>query len=278
MATLLVTNDDGIDSPLLLPLVRALDPLGEVRVVVPSEERSWIGKAISRFDALRVETEIRDGVELYAVNGTPADCVSLGVHALFDAPPDIVVSGINLGLNFGSAFVLSSGTIGGAFEAAIAGVPAVAFSMALPNDAYGLSGDARVTALGKRPAVIAETCADIVRLLLGEKFPETVDCFSVNLPADAHLKTARRVTRTTRTGYGPLFVRGEDGSYRHRFSRLNVSATDLVADGTATSDALRTEGGDIDAIQRGFVAITPIRVRLDVELSESLRSRLESAD
>lgn len=272
MATLMVTNDDGIDSPLLLPLVRALRSLAAVEVVVPSQERSWIGKAISRFDPLHVEHTKREGVAIHAVSGTPADCVSLGVHALFPQPPDMVVSGINLGLNFGSAFVLSSGTIGGAFEAAIAGVPAVAFSMALPNDAYGLSGDERIAALGERPAVIAETCADIVRGLLREEFPPQVDCFSVNLPADANIRTTRRVTRTTRTGYGPLFVRGEDGTYRHRFSRLTI------ADGAraASPDAsVETAGGDIEAIQRGVVAITPIRVRLDVDLPEPLRQRLE---
>lgn len=276
MPTLLVTNDDGIDSPLLLPLARALEPLGTVRVVVPSQERSWIGKAISRFDALRVEPEIRDGIEIHAVSGTPADCVSLGVHALFAEPPDMVVSGINLGLNFGTAFVLSSGTIGGAFEAAIAGVPAVAFSMALPNDAYGLSGRARAAALGNRPIAIGATCADIVAVLMQEKFPPQVDCFSVNLPADANLATPRRITRTTRTGYGPLFVRGDDGAYRHRFSRLNVTASDLVAEGDGSTFAGKHgEGGDIEAIERGFVAITPIRVRLDVDLPEALRTRLE---
>src|SRR5436309_3428852 len=105
MAAILVTNDDGIDSPMLVPLVRALQRLGSVRVVVPSSERSWIGKAISRFDVVRVEAPERDGVAMHAVNGTPADCLSLGAHTLSDHPPDLVVSGINLGLNFGLAFI-----------------------------------------------------------------------------------------------------------------------------------------------------------------------------
>jgi len=143
MPTLLLTNDDGMDSPTLVPLAKALQDLGTVRIVVPECERSWIGKAISRFETVRLRTVERDGLTLHAVAGTPADCVSLGVHELFPQPPDLVVSGINLGLNFGTAFVLSSGTVGAAIEAALAGVPGIAFSMAIPSDAYGLAGAAR---------------------------------------------------------------------------------------------------------------------------------------
>src|SRR5437899_1526952 len=107
MRTVLITNDDGIDSPTLAPLARALQGFGTVRVVVPAIERSWVGKSITRFEALHVQATERDGIPMYAVTGTPADCVSLGVHTLYPTPPDLVISGINLGLNFGLAFVLS---------------------------------------------------------------------------------------------------------------------------------------------------------------------------
>src|SRR6185295_873690 len=117
-------------------------------VVVPHVERSWVGKSISRFDVIRVEKGERDGISLYTATGTPADCASLAIHTLFPERPDLVVSGITLGLNFGLAFLLSSGTVGAAIEASIAGVPALAFSLALPHDAYGLSGEERVRALG----------------------------------------------------------------------------------------------------------------------------------
>jgi hypothetical protein len=128
MPTILITNDDGIDSPTLVPLARCLRRLGTIRVVVPEAERSWIAKAITRFEALRVVPAEREGIAMHAVTGTPADCVSLGVHTLFDGPPDLVVSGINLGLNYGLAFLLSSGTVGAALEACLAGIPAIAFS------------------------------------------------------------------------------------------------------------------------------------------------------
>jgi 5'-nucleotidase len=98
---ILVTNDDGVDSPALLPLIRELRALGPIRVAVPASERSWIGKAISRWDEIEVRTLVRDGIEIVAVDGYPADCTNLAVHSLFGEPPDLVVSGVNIGLNIG---------------------------------------------------------------------------------------------------------------------------------------------------------------------------------
>lgn len=261
MRTILVTNDDGIDSPALVPLVRALERLGRVRAVVPDSERSWIGKAISRFEVLNVVTTTREGCPMYAVSGTPADCVSLGIHTLFDGPPDVVVSGINLGLNYGGAFVLSSGTVGGAIEGWIAGLPAVAFSMAIPNDAFGLTGAARVEALGTRPVGAAAVAVDVLETLLAGGYPEHVDCFSVNMPADVGPQTPRRVTRVARSRYGPLFQPGPDGGYVHRFQWL----ADLGKDADA----------DIEVLHRGAVAITPLRFEFDTDVPPDLRSALE---
>src|SRR5262245_7815162 len=81
---ILVTNDDGVESPALLPLVHQLRNLGEVRVAVPAKERSWIGKAISRWDELAVKSVVRDGIEILTVDGYPADCTNLAVHSLFE--------------------------------------------------------------------------------------------------------------------------------------------------------------------------------------------------
>lgn len=261
MRTILLTNDDGIDSPALVPLARALGRLGRVRVVVPDSERSWIGKAISRFEVLQVATTTRQGCAMHAVSGTPADCVSLGIHTLFDAPPDIVVSGINLGLNYGGAFVLSSGTVGGAIEGWIAGLPAVAFSMAIPNDAYGLTGAARVEALGEQPLAAAAVAVEVLETILAGGYPAHVDCFSVNMPADVGLRTPRRVARVSRSRYGPLFEPGPDGGYVHRFRWL----TDLDED----------DQGDIEVLRRGAVGITPLRFDFDTDLSPDLRAALE---
>jgi len=261
--TILITNDDGIDSPTLVPLARALRRLGAVRVVVPSAERSWIGKAITRFDVIEAQATERNGVPMYAVSGTPADCISLGVHTLFSGPPDIVVSGINLGLNFGLAFLLSSGTVGGAFEAWIAGVPSMAFSMAIPNDAYGLSGAQRIAALADRPVSAADATVEIVDTMLREGFPADVDCFSVNMPADVTPQTPRVIARVTRSRYGPLFVPGPDGGYLHRFQSLTPLETPV--------------DGDMQVLARGATAITPLRLDFSASLPATLRAALEQS-
>ena len=259
---MLLTNDDGIDSPALLPLARALTRLGDVRTVVPDSERSWIAKAISRFDPLIVRAVEREGVALQTVSGSPADCVNLAVHSLL--PPtraDFVVSGINLGLNYGLAFLLSSGTVGAAIEAHLAGLRAVAISMAIPADAYGLSGAHRAALLGDQSEVAAEVATDVVADLLDQPFPPNVDVISVNLPAAATLRTPRVVTAVTRCRYGRIFVPGPDGEYLHRFSALEAIAA----------------GGDMAVVDSGKVAITPLCLDPSIEVPKEFRARLERA-
>ena len=128
MSWVLLTNDDGVDSPALVPFARALARHHDVRVVVPDGERSWSGKAITRFEPIRTGHVERDGVAMVTHTGTPADGVQLGVHALHGTVPSLVVSGINLGFNHGAGYVWSSGTVGAAVEAWVSGVPAIALS------------------------------------------------------------------------------------------------------------------------------------------------------
>lgn len=124
----LITNDDSHRSPLLAFLVGAVRSFAEVTVVVPAEEKSWCGKSMSRFAPLHCsQLELSFG-EAFAVDGTPADCVNIGIHHLCEERPDLVISGINAGLNAGVGFLLCSGTVGAALEANISGVGAVAIS------------------------------------------------------------------------------------------------------------------------------------------------------
>ncbi|HVN86699.1 MAG TPA: 5'/3'-nucleotidase SurE [Candidatus Binatia bacterium] len=263
MSTVLLTNDDGVNSPTLPPLAHALERFGEVRTVVPSTERSWIAKAISRFDPLVVRAVECDGLWMHSVSGTPADCVNLAVHSLLPPlRPDFVVSGVNLGLNYGLAFLLSSGTIGAAVEAHLAGLRAVAISMAIPADAYGLTGAHRAELIGEQTGVVAEVAADIVSDLIDESFPPGVDLFSVNLPAGVTLYTPRVVTSVTRCRYGRIFVPGPDGEYLHRFSALEAVEA----------------GGDMAVVDAGQVAITPLCLDVSTTVPDRLRAKLERSD
>ena len=140
MVRILVTNDDGYRSEGIQSLARALGRLGEVTIVAPVEEASAIGHALTLRHPLRLETI---GERIHAVDGTPTDCVNVAVTHVFGGLPDLVVSGINKGWNLGDD-VTYSGTVAGALEGALLGIPSVAVSLRQTRGTYdfGYAADA----------------------------------------------------------------------------------------------------------------------------------------
>ncbi len=128
---ILVTNDDGIFHPGVEAMVSVLQHFGEVYVVCPDKERSAISHSITLRNPIKaLPTNIfTTGISSWLVNGTPADCIKLGIEVLMKEPPDIVFSGINIGPNLGRD-IYYSGTIAGANEASLYGIPSVALSLA----------------------------------------------------------------------------------------------------------------------------------------------------
>lgn len=128
---ILLTNDDGVYAPGLKALKDALEDLGELWVVAPAAEQSGVSHAFSLSGPLRVEEVVWNGHRFgLAVNGTPVDAVKLAVRALLPKMPDLIVSGINRGENSG-VDLFYSGTVAGAMEAALLGIPAIAISQSL---------------------------------------------------------------------------------------------------------------------------------------------------
>lgn len=126
---ILVTNDDGILAPGIGALAEALRPLGEVHVVAPESGQSGAAHAITFMRPLICESISVGGRPFgWSVDGSPADCVKLGVRELCPARPDLVVSGINAGSNLG-VDVIYSGTVAAAVEAAFIGIPSIAISL-----------------------------------------------------------------------------------------------------------------------------------------------------
>ena len=142
MLQILVTNDDGYRSEGLTALADALRRLGDVTIVAPIDEASAIGHALTLKRPLRLE-QIREG--LYGVDGTPTDCVNMAVTQIYKGLPDMVVSGINKGWNLGDD-VTYSGTVAGALEAALLGVPGLAVSLAATRQIYDFSFAAKTAA------------------------------------------------------------------------------------------------------------------------------------
>jgi 5'-nucleotidase len=259
----LITNDDGVDSPALLPLVRELSAIATVCTVVPATECSWTGKIMSRFGELRTATHPCGEFEVCAVNGYPADCANLGIHTLFETPPALVVSGINMGTNAGLAYMLSSGTVGAAMEAMLGGIPATAFSLELEAADYDRWRHGR--ALTDQVRCLLDNAAAVTRHIVQEVLcaglPGDASLLTVNMPSSTRVDSPRRLARVTRTGYGAYFAAGDDGRYRFSFSGLKTHGP--------------AKGGDLAALACGEVALTPIRFALDADVSAADRQRFE---
>ena len=140
---ILVTNDDGYRSDGIHPLADALRALGDVTIVAPVEEASAIGHALTLRRPLRLEAV---GGGVFAVDGTPTDCVNVAIAQVFNGElPQLIVSGINKGWNLGDD-ITYSGTVAGALEGALLGIPSLAVSLRATRGAYDFSHAARAAA------------------------------------------------------------------------------------------------------------------------------------
>jgi 5'-nucleotidase len=228
MAVLLVTNDDGVHASGLAALARALDDLGEVHVVAPEREQSACGHALTLHRPLRAE---RLGERRLAVNGTPSDCVNLGVLGLLPERPVLIASGVNHGANLGDD-VTYSGTVSAAMEGTLLGVPSLAVSLAAGGDFEEAAAMARLIAL---------------RVLVGGLPPKTL--VNVNVPAGP--VRGIRMTRLGHRVYAGKVVEQLDPRGRAHY---------WIGGGPPEWEEL--DGTDMGAIHDGFVSVTPVHLDL----------------
>ena len=234
---ILVTNDDGIHSEGLRTLARELSNVARVIVVAPDREQSGIGTAVTLRQPLRIQ-KIRPlvpEVETYSVDGTPSDSVILALCKLVGDKVDMVVSGINRGLNLGEN-VLISGTVSAAMQAYLRGFPALAISVTYENSHQHLDTAARIAAL-LAPKIVADP-------LLSDIF------LNVNLP-DVPLSTIRgvKITRLASESHMDTAVEEDDDQQQYYL---------LVRQ--RTSKAIGNET-DMWAIEQGNISITPLYTR-----------------
>src|SRR5436190_9077469 len=142
MRRILVTNDDGYFSEGIQALAAAMQPLGQVTVVAPATEASAVGHALTLRRPLRLE---RIAERVYSVDGTPTDCVNIAIDEVLEGRPDLVVSGINKGLNIGDD-VTYSGTVAGALEGALLGYQGLAVSLEFTRAAWNFTPAAQAAA------------------------------------------------------------------------------------------------------------------------------------
>lgn len=222
---ILLSNDDGIEAPGLRALLSTLQRLGEVWVVAPEGERSTASHALTLREPVAVR---KRGEREFAVNGWPADCVYLGMFGLLPKRPDIVVSGINVGPNMGSD-VIYSGTVAAARESFLRGVPSIAVSLNEGED-YGLASSFTTELVG--------SCLD--------GCPEPM-LLNVNVPKGEAIGV--RVTRLGQRAYPE----------RARFERRE-GEVEYYRIGGGLLPQRGNPGTDTDAVEAGFISVTPLSI------------------
>lgn len=236
---ILVTNDDGVRAPGLQAVAEALKALGEVTIVAPADNQSGKGTSLSLgAPILREDVTLPNGMAAIGLTATPATTMRVALMQIVKQRPDLVVSGINRGMNLGLAAYIS-GTVGAARDAVLKGIPAIASSLAVTS-----AGD-----VGSYTAA-AEATVRIVAIVKKRGLPRGL-LLNVNVPEGTMqtFKGIRVTTQGTAIGGGERFEAQNDPttgrtSYRNMF----------VEGGTDV------EGTDTWAVQNGYVAVTPLKV------------------
>jgi 5'-nucleotidase len=241
---ILVTNDDGVYSPGIQVLAKRLREIDKVVIVAPDRERSAAGHSMTLHRPLLIE-EVKES--MYSVNGTPTDCVNIAVKGLLKEVPKLVVSGINKGPNLGDD-VTYSGTVAGAIEGILLGIPSFAISLAAREDFR----------FAEAAEVAFHTATRIVRdglpagTLLNINVP--------NVPVDKIEGTL--ITRLGKRIYHQMTV-----------ERVDPRGKKYYWIGGGEPDWEREEGTDLDAVDRKFVSITPLNLDMtDYSSFDGLRS------
>lgn len=247
---ILLTNDDSLDSPLFHLAVDYFSAMGEVMAVVPAEEQSWKGKAMTRFGRLHAEPLDGFACPVFAFSGTPADCANFGIYHVFGEKPDLVISGVNMGSNVGLGFMISSGTIGAGLEANLAGIPAVALSQVLPSGAFQhwvthreIQPDVK-TMLFMRIRQMVRKVFD--GLTVRSDFLTEPVTWNVNMPAEPVEDWQVVPTVLGQTVYTSCFKVDGDG-FQHNIDRPVMDMR---------------EGSDGWAIKQGHVSVTRLDLRV----------------
>ncbi|KAF9594220.1 hypothetical protein IFM89_028877 [Coptis chinensis] len=277
---IMVTNDDGIDAPGLRALVKVLISTDRyhVQVCAPDSEKSATSHSITWIDAVSVKPVDIQGATAYAVSGTPADCTSLGISgALFPAIPDLVISGINMGSNCGYDIVYS-GTVGGAREAFLNGVPALSISYhwsrgksSIPDFKLG-----------------AEACLPLINAVLKEINNGTYPtrCFlNIDLPTSIVNHKGYKVTKQGRSmnkkGWRQVPSNTQGVTMLSTMTmETNTSAREETTVDSATTEGhflfkmeakgvqvdTVTEDSDYRAVQEGYISVTPLGALTNAEV------------
>jgi len=250
MPVILVTNDDGINSPGLASLYDAIKELGSTYIVAPDRERSAVSHSLTMHRPLKVE---KLGPQKYSVNGTPTDCVAIGINKILPERPAFVASGINKGPNLGDD-ITYSGTVSAAIESTILGIPAFAVSLVmLPKENFPHHFE-----------TASRISAEIGKYILGHSLPYDT-LLNVNVPdiPSAEIKGIK-VTRQGKRVYDDAIQETLDPHGEKHY---------WIGGGQAFWE--HGEDTDIQAVIENRISITPLHLDLtNYDAFDFLKERL----
>lgn len=230
---ILVSNDDGIHSEGLLALARALENITEVWVVAPDRERSAVSHSLSMGRSLRFK-KLKDlGPRFFSVNGTPTDCILLGVSKILPERPHLIVSGINKGENLGED-ITYSGTVSAAIEGTILGIPSFAISL-VARDNFDFTPAARFA-------------VRLARNIFRQGLPRNT-FLNVNVPYKEKQPRSYKITRMGKRIYGESVQEKVDRSGRKYYT--------IGGNDPGYADTLDS---DFKAIANNYISITPLHL------------------
>lgn len=256
MVDILLTNDDGYKAIGFYPLLRELSKDFEVVAIAPTLQKSWQGKSITPKGEIVVQKVKLEDKEVYVMDGTPADCVQIGLYDFVKNRPKFVVSGINIGSNVGHGRILSSGTAGAGMEAVIDGVKAISSSLYLSKEMDKTTNyyDPKNYFLYDQPAKIT---AKIIKILFDKQLDDDIDLLSINMLNTVTVDDIFEITSLDRQPYGRLFHKKGD-SFIHINPQIDFNTA--------------LPGTDIHALKNNKISITPISLELT---SRSSKKKLD---
>ncbi len=241
MPTILVTNDDGISSSGIKVLAKTLKTIGEVYIVAPETEQSAVAHALTLHRPLKFE---KTAVRTYFINGTPTDCVIIGVNKILPHKPDIIVSGINNGGNLGDD-ITYSGTVAAAIEGTLLGVPSIAVSLATEyHNGHGFKK-------GTTNSLIAAAAfaRELVVKVLDRGLPSDT-LLNVNVP-DIEKSKGVKITKQGKMVYDNGIQELKDPRGRQYY---------WIGGGIPKWE--RGENTDFQAVKDDYISVTPIHLDL----------------
>ncbi len=227
---ILISNDDGVFAPGILAAKQAVEDLGNVCVVAPDQNNSSVGRRISLFKHLKIKScELEDGSLAYSVSGSPADAVIVGAKYVMDEKPDLVITGINQGVNI-SCDITSSGTVCAAFEAVSLGIPAIAVSLFVdPKTSYKQDENGEWY-IDFDFTLTKKVLHDLVLKIIDEGFPEGVDLFNLNVPSNYDSEDVK-ITNLSHKMLDKMVIDNKDEEKREIFDYPldeNQNSDDLI--------------------------------------------------